>query len=41
MHGYVTVEYCNIARSSFDDDECHVTAFRPIIEAADSWSYDN
>jgi len=27
-------------RSSFDNDECHVTACRPISEAAHSWSYD-
>ena len=27
-------------RSSFDNDECHVTAFQPISEAAHSWSYD-
>jgi len=26
-------------RSSIDNDECHVTAFRPISEAAYSWSY--
>ena len=26
--------------SALDNDECHVTAFRPISEAADSWSYD-
>jgi len=40
---------CNIAmshsrpptRSSFDNDERHVTAFQPISEAAHSWSYDN
>ena len=39
-------DICSIAyrpptRSAFDNDECHVTAFRPIIEAAHSWSYDN
>jgi len=28
-------------RSAFDIDECHVTAFRPISEAARSWSDDN
>ena len=27
-------------RSSFDNDERHVTAFRPISEAALSWSWD-
>jgi len=27
-------------RSAFDNDECHMTAFRPISEAAHSWSYD-
>ena len=27
-------------RSALDNDECHVTAFRPISEAAHSWSYD-
>ena len=26
---------------SFDNDKCHITAFRPISEAAHSWSYDN
>ena len=34
-----------VTRSSFDNDfdndERHVTAFRPISEAAHSWSYDN
>jgi len=30
-----------VTRSAFDNDECHVTAFRPISEAAHSWSYDN
>ena len=25
-------------RSAFNNDECHVTAFRPISEAARSWS---
>jgi len=35
----MTVRYCNIDR--FDNDERHVTAFRPISEAARSWSYDN
>jgi len=34
MHGHVT-------RSSFDIDECHVTAFRPVSEVTHSWSYDN
>ena len=28
-------------RSALDNGECHVTAFRPISEAAHSWSYDN
>jgi len=35
----------NVARGriirSFDNDKRHVTAFRPISEAAGSWSYDN
>jgi len=42
MHGHVTVHHCNdavmhgrpLTRSSFDNDKCHVTAFRPISEAA-------
>jgi len=25
---------------AFDNDKCHVTAFRPISEAVESWSYD-
>jgi len=29
-----------VTRWSFDNDERHVTAFRPISEAAHSWSYD-
>jgi len=28
-------------RSAFDNGKCHVMAFRPISEAAHSWSYDN
>jgi len=28
-------------RSAFDNGECHVTAFRPISEAAHSWSYES
>ena len=28
------------AHSSFNNDESHVTAFRPISEAAHSWSHD-
>ena len=28
-----------VTRSSFDNDERHVTAVRPITEAAHSWSY--
>ena len=28
-------------RWSFDNDECHVTAFRPVSEAARSWSYNS
>ena len=28
-------------RSSFDNDERHMMAFRPVSEAAHSWSYDN
>jgi len=43
---HVIVQHCNVARStttrsSFDNDERHVTAFRSISEAARSWSYDN
>jgi len=26
---------------SFDNDKRHMTAFRPISEAAHSWTYDN
>jgi len=26
---------------AFDNAQCHVTAFRPISEAARSWSCDN
>jgi len=42
---HVTVYHYNDTRStvtrwSFDNDRCHVTAFRPISEAAHSWSYD-
>ena len=41
----MTVYHCNdtrltVTRWSFDNDERHVTAFRPISEAARSWSYD-
>jgi len=35
------VEPSTVTRSAFDNDECHVTAFRPICDAAHSWSYDN
>ena len=28
-------------RSSFNNDERHMMAFRPVSEAAHSWSYDN
>ena len=34
------VEPSTATRSAFDNDECHVTAFRPISETAHSWSYD-
>ena len=42
---HVTVYHYNdtrstVTRSSFDNDKRHVTAFRPISEAAHSWSYD-
>jgi len=30
-----------LTHSAFHNDECHVMAFRPISEAAHSWSYDN
>ena len=30
-----------VTRWSFDNDQRHVTAFRPISEAAHSWPYDN
>jgi len=29
-----------VKRWTYDNAECHVTAFRPISEAAHSWSYD-
>jgi len=42
---YDEPEVENVARGriirSFDNDKRHVTAFRPISEAARSWSYDN
>jgi len=46
INGHVTVYHYNDTRStmtrlSFDNDQRHVTAFRPISEAAHSWSYDN
>jgi len=28
-------------RSVFDNGECHVMAFRPVSEAAHSWSYNS
>jgi len=42
---HITVYHYNDTRStvthwSFDYDQLYVTAFRPICEAADSWSYD-
>ena len=37
----VNASRSTVTRSAFDNDECHVTAFRPISEAAHSWSYDN
>jgi len=44
-NGYVTVYHYNdtVDRDalSFDNDQRHVTAFRPISEAAHSRSYDN
>jgi len=44
MHGHVTMRYLqystvDLARSAFDNDECHVTAFRPISEAAHTTIY--
>jgi len=33
--------HMTVTRSLFDNDQRHVTAFRPISEAAHSWSYDN
>jgi len=36
-----TLRQVTVTHSAFDNDECHVTAFRPISEAAHSWSYDN
>jgi len=46
INGHVTVYHYNdtrstVTRRSFDNDKRHVTAFRPISEAAHSWSYDN
>ena len=45
INGHVTVYHYNDTRStvtrlSFDNDQRHGTAFRPISEAAHSWSYD-
>jgi len=45
-YGHVTVYHYNdtwltLTRWSFDNDKRHVTAFRPISEAAHSWSFDN
>jgi len=38
---YDEPEVENVARGHhLYNDECHVTAFRPISEAAHSWSYD-
>ena len=34
------IEPSTVTRTAFDNDECHVRAFRPISEAAHSWSYD-
>ena len=34
------VEPSTVTHSSFDNVKCHVTEFRPISEAARSWSYD-
>jgi len=44
-NGHVTVYHYNdtrstVARWSFDNDQRHVTAFRPIRDAAHSWSHD-
>ena len=36
-----SMELSTVTRAAFDNDECHVTAFWPISEAAISWSYDN
>jgi len=51
MHGLVTVRYLHLifailhgrppTRSAFDSGECHVTAYQPVSEAAQSWSYDS
>jgi len=35
-----TRESSIVTRSAFDNDQRNVTAFRPISEAAHSWSYD-
>ena len=34
------IEQSTVMRSAFDNAECYLTAFRPISEAAHSWSYD-
>ena len=46
INGHVTVYHYNDTRSTvtrwlFDNGQRHVTAFRPISEAAHGWSYDN
>ena len=46
INSHVTVYHYNDIRStvtrwSFNNVQHHVTAFRPISEAAQSWSYDN
>ena len=37
---YLNVARTIVTRSSFDNDERHVTAFWPINEAVHSWPYD-
>jgi len=40
MHIFAYRLQFTVTRRSFHNDKRHVTAFRPISEAAHSWSYD-
>ena len=40
--GLASSDFCLFpSHSAFDNDECHVMVFRPISEAAHSWSYNS